>query len=75
MSATSGAGNASLPWRGNRFPTPRGSDERIKAVALRAPAARVRETGRLLVRYGTEPTPVAVGLALLTEVATARDIP
>ncbi|MEU0289353.1 hypothetical protein [Streptomyces sp. NPDC006147] len=56
-------------------PFPYRSDERIKAVALPAPAARVRETGRLLVRYGTEPTPVAVGLALLTEVATARDIP
>ncbi|MER7741303.1 hypothetical protein ABTX34_23745 [Streptomyces sp. NPDC096538] len=56
-------------------PFPSRRDERIKAVALQAPAARVREAGRLLVRHGTEPAPVAVGLALLTEVATARDIP
>lgn len=50
-------------------------DERIAAVARGAPAARARETGRWLVRHGTDLAPVAVGLALLAETATAGDIP
>ncbi|MET9377371.1 hypothetical protein ABZX98_25070 [Streptomyces sp. NPDC002992] len=50
-------------------------DEHISAAALRAPAARARETGRWLVRHGTDLAPVAVGLALLAEVGTVTDIP
>ncbi|GGV85709.1 hypothetical protein GCM10010294_65390 [Streptomyces griseoloalbus] len=49
-------------------------DERIGAAALRASAARARETGRWLVRHGTDLAPVAVGLALLAEVGTVDDI-
>ncbi|MET9153990.1 hypothetical protein ABZX82_22350 [Streptomyces griseoflavus] len=56
-------------------PFPSRHDESVTAVALGAPAPRVRETGRWLVRHGTGLTPVAVGLALLTETATVDDIP
>ncbi|MFD7705388.1 hypothetical protein [Streptomyces caelestis] len=49
-------------------------DEHIGAAALRAPAARARETGRWLIRHGTDLAPVAVGLALLAEVGTVDDI-
>ncbi|GAA2286437.1 hypothetical protein GCM10010415_66200 [Streptomyces atrovirens] len=49
-------------------------DEHISAAALRAPTARVRETGRWLIRHGTGLAPVAVGLALLAEVGTVDDI-
>ncbi|MEU5510363.1 hypothetical protein [Streptomyces fungicidicus] len=48
--------------------------ERIGAAALRAPTARARETGRWLIRHGTDLAPVAVGLALLAEVGTVDDI-
>ncbi|MFG2747318.1 hypothetical protein [Streptomyces xanthophaeus] len=49
-------------------------DEGISAAALRAPAARARETGLWLVRHGTDLAPVAVGLALLAEAGTVEDI-
>ena len=48
--------------------------ERIGAAALRASTARARETGRWLIRHGTDLAPVAVGLALLAEVGTVDDI-
>ncbi|MFF6784033.1 hypothetical protein [Streptomyces sp. NPDC012510] len=46
----------------------------IAAAAGRA-GERGRETGRWLVRHGTETYDVVVGLALLAAVGTARDIP
>ncbi|MFI6645114.1 hypothetical protein [Streptomyces sp. NPDC050504] len=56
-------------------PAPYCRNERIGAVVRRTPAAKVRKTGRWLVRYGTETGVVAIGLALLVEAGTARDIP
>ncbi|WP_327416801.1 hypothetical protein [Streptomyces sp. NBC_01233] len=50
-------------------------NEHISGAALRAPAARARETGRWLVRHGTDTGTVGVGLALLAEVGTVDDIP
>jgi hypothetical protein len=50
-------------------------NEHISGATLRAPAARARETGRWLVRHGTDTGPVAIGLALLAEVGTVDDIP
>ncbi|MFC9269625.1 hypothetical protein ACFTXJ_17855 [Streptomyces zhihengii] len=47
----------------------------IAAAAERAGRDRVRQTGRWLVRYGTDRCAVTVGLALLAAVGTAEDIP
>ncbi|MFF7528118.1 hypothetical protein ACFZB2_03260 [Streptomyces bobili] len=47
----------------------------IAAAAERAGRERVRQTGRWLVRYGTDRCAVTVGLALLAAVGTADDIP
>ncbi|MFL1897999.1 hypothetical protein ACJWDR_02775 [Streptomyces tauricus] len=50
-------------------------DKHVTAAVLRAPAARARESGRWLVRHGYNADAVALGLALLAEVATVDDIP
>ncbi|WP_172385650.1 hypothetical protein [Streptomyces sp. MNP-20] len=47
----------------------------ITAAAERADRERVRQTGRWLVRHGTDRCAVTVGLALLAAVGTADDIP
>jgi hypothetical protein len=49
--------------------------EHIAAAAERADRERVRETGRWLVRHGTDRCSVTMGLALVAAVATADDIP
>lgn len=49
--------------------------DHIAAAAQRADRERVRRTGRWLVRYGTDRCAVTVGLALLSTVGTADDIP
>ncbi|MFJ2264062.1 hypothetical protein ACIOKD_38250 [Streptomyces sp. NPDC087844] len=51
------------------------SNKHISAAVLRAPAAGARESGRWLVRHGSDVDAVALGLALLAEVATVDDIP
>ncbi|MFF1558791.1 hypothetical protein [Streptomyces sp. NPDC058279] len=50
-------------------------NEHIAAAAGRADRERVRQTGRRLVRHGTDRCSVTVGLALLAAVGTADDIP
>ncbi|MGW4463003.1 hypothetical protein [Micromonospora sp. NPDC004704] len=50
-------------------------NEHIAAAALRADEQRVRQTGRWLVRHGTDRNPVTVGLALLTTSWAEEDIP
>ncbi|MFG2333485.1 hypothetical protein ACGFMM_28200 [Streptomyces sp. NPDC048604] len=50
-------------------------NEHISRAAREAPAARVRETGRWLIRHGTDAGSVCIGLALLAEAGTADDIP
>lgn len=50
-------------------------DEHIATAARNAGEARARETGRWLVRHGTDTRTVTVGLALLSAVGTANDIP
>ncbi|MFE5588632.1 hypothetical protein, partial [Kitasatospora sp. NPDC056531] len=47
----------------------------IAAAARRGDPDRVRDTGRWLVRYGSDRCAVTVGLALLTELGTPDDIP
>ncbi|WP_409235638.1 hypothetical protein [Streptomyces sp. PA5.6] len=50
-------------------------NEHITAAAQRVDAERARQTGRWLVRHGTDRCAVTVGLALLAAVGTADDIP
>jgi hypothetical protein len=50
-------------------------NEHIAAAAERADRDRVRQTGRWLVRYGTDRCSVTVGLALVAAVGTVDDIP
>lgn len=50
-------------------------NEHIAAAAERADTERARQTGRWLVRYGTDRCAVTIGLALLAAVGTADDIP
>lgn len=50
-------------------------DPHITEAALRAGAARGREAGRWLVRYGTDTDDVVVGLALLAALGTTQDVP
>ncbi|EDY42167.1 hypothetical protein [Streptomyces sp. SPB074] len=50
-------------------------NEHIAAAASRVDSARARQTGRWLVRHGTDRCSVTVGLALLAVVATADDTP
>ncbi|MET9466536.1 hypothetical protein ABZY44_17360 [Streptomyces sp. NPDC006544] len=50
-------------------------NEHIASAAGRADGRRVRETGRWLVRHGTDRCSVTVGLALVAAVGTADDIP
>ncbi|MFB7297385.1 hypothetical protein [Streptomyces rubiginosohelvolus] len=50
-------------------------NEHIAAAAARAVSERVRQTGRWLVRNGTDRCAVTVGVALLTVAGTADDIP
>ncbi|MGW7623196.1 hypothetical protein ACWGLG_46865 [Streptomyces antimycoticus] len=50
-------------------------NEHIAAAAERADGERVRETGRWLVRYGTDRCSVTVGLALVAAVGVVDDIP
>lgn len=50
-------------------------NEHIAAAAARVDTERARQTGRWLVRYGTDRCSVTVGLALLAVVGTADDIP
>ncbi|MDI2128650.1 hypothetical protein [Yinghuangia seranimata] len=47
---------------------------RIAAAAERAERRRVHETGRWLVRYGTDRDSVTVGLALVAAVGTVEDV-
>ncbi|MFD8454561.1 hypothetical protein [Streptomyces coelicoflavus] len=49
-------------------------DEHITAAAERADGRRARETGRWLVRHGTDRCSVTLGLALIAAVGTADDI-
>ncbi|QES47865.1 hypothetical protein DEJ50_08620 [Streptomyces venezuelae] len=64
-----------LAVRLREVPTPFRYNQHIADAVLRAPAARARETGRWLVRHGTDLGSVAIGLAMLAEVATVDDIP
>lgn len=50
-------------------------NEHVTAVAERADRERVRETGRWLVRHGTDRCSVTVGLALVAAVGEVDDIP
>ncbi|AJC52802.1 MULTISPECIES: hypothetical protein [Streptomyces] len=50
-------------------------NEHIAAAAQRADRERVRQTGRWLVRHGTDRCSVTVGLALVAAAGTADDIP
>lgn len=50
-------------------------NKHIAAAAERADGERVRQTGRWLVRHGTDRRSVTVGLALLAAAGTADDIP
>lgn len=50
-------------------------NEHIAGAVRRAEATRCRETGRWLVRRGTDTDAVTVGLALLAVVGTVEDIP
>ncbi|MFG2996479.1 hypothetical protein [Streptomyces sp. NPDC048340] len=50
-------------------------DEHIAAAAGRADTQRVRDTGRWLVRHGTDRWSVTVGLSLVAAVGTVDDIP
>ncbi|MER5792372.1 hypothetical protein [Streptomyces sp. NPDC001980] len=50
-------------------------NEHIAAAAERADRERCRQTGRWLVRHGTDRCSVTVGLALVAAVGTADDIP
>ncbi|MFI8768111.1 hypothetical protein ACIGN6_24810 [Streptomyces sp. NPDC053792] len=50
-------------------------NEHIASAAERANRRRVRETGRWLVRHGTDRCSVTVGLALVAAVGTVDDIP
>ncbi|QGZ52516.1 hypothetical protein GPZ77_33105 [Streptomyces sp. QHH-9511] len=50
-------------------------NQHIAAAAQRADRERVRQTGRWLVRHGTDRCAVTVGLALVTAVGTDHDIP
>lgn len=49
-------------------------DEHITAAAERADGRRARETGRWLVRHGTDRCSATLGLALIAAVGTADDI-
>ncbi|MFD8549806.1 hypothetical protein [Streptomyces sp. NPDC059649] len=49
-------------------------NEHIAAVAQRADRDRVRETGRWLVRHGTDRCAVTIGIALVAAVGTADDV-
>ncbi|MDX3571815.1 hypothetical protein [Streptomyces sp. ID05-47C] len=64
-----------LACRLRSLPVPYRHNERVAEAARRAPGARSRETGRWLVRHGTDAAAVAAGLAVLAEVATSDDIP
>ncbi|MFI7318993.1 hypothetical protein [Streptomyces venezuelae] len=50
-------------------------NEHIAAAAMRPDSERARQTGRWLVRHGTDRCAVTVGLALLAAVGTVDDFP
>ncbi|MEU6949728.1 hypothetical protein ABZ957_31535 [Streptomyces sp. NPDC046316] len=69
-----GAPPRELARRLRGLPVPVRHDERISDAALRAPAGRARETGRWLIRHGTDIGAVSIGLALLAAAGTVHDI-
>ncbi|WP_240662508.1 hypothetical protein [Streptomyces sp. WAC 06738] len=73
--ASPSAGPSSLAEAFHDLYVPIHENEHITAAAQRADRDRVLQTGRWLVRHGTDRCAVTVGLALLAAVGTADDIP
>lgn len=73
--ARSGAVPADLAEAFHDVWVPIQPNDHITAAACRVDAQRVRETGRWLVRRGTDRCAVTVGLSLLTSVWDEADVP